>query len=308
MALGASVLAAWIATAQGALADPLSDLEKAHGAYVAHKYGEAETRLRALLDTGAPQGAPLKDADSVADARMYLGAVLLAEGKHAEAQSVFERLVLDKPDYQPDSLRVSLQATDALVDARARLREKLASLQMEQVRQAQEEKARADAERQKAALRLATLEKLATEQVIVEHHSRWEALLPFGVGQFQNGQDALGWTFLSAQSLFVLGSIGGAAVTLYDAAQARDALQRRDSTAGSYQSRAQDAAIVGDVFAAGFALVAVVGIVHAQATFVPKVVEVRSRAVPPLSLSPLLEPAGGREGVAGAILGVRGQF
>jgi hypothetical protein len=289
-------------------ADALSDLEKAHGAYVAHKYGEAEARLRALLDTGAPQGAPLKDADSVADARMYLGAVLLAEGKQTEAQSVFERLVLDKPDYQPDSLRVSLQATDALVDARARLREKLASLQMEQVRQAQEEKARADAERQKAALRLATLEKLASEQVIVEHHSRWEALLPFGVGQFQNGQETLGWTLLSAQSLLLLGSIGGAAVTLYDAGQASDMLKRRDSTAASYQSRAHDAAIVGDVFAAGCALVAAVGIVHAQATFVPKVVEVRTRAVPALSLSPLLEPAGGREGMAGAVLGVRGRF
>jgi predicted negative regulator of RcsB-dependent stress response len=75
-----------------ARADALSDLEKAHSAYVAHKYADAEARLRDLLD--AKSGA-LKDADSIADARMYLGAVLLAEGKKEEAADALEQLLLD---------------------------------------------------------------------------------------------------------------------------------------------------------------------------------------------------------------------
>ena len=112
-------------TAAGGLAraDALSDLEKAHNAYVAHKYDDAEARLRALLD---PHAGTLKDADNIADARMYLGATLLAQGKKADAEAVFEQLLRDKPDYQPDSLRVTLQAIDALIDVRSRMREELA--------------------------------------------------------------------------------------------------------------------------------------------------------------------------------------
>jgi hypothetical protein len=308
-ALAAAGCALALSSSRGARADAASDLEKAHGAYVAHKYDEAETRLRALLDPASP-GA-LKDTDGIADARMYLAAVLLAAGKPAAAQAVLEKLLLDKPDYQPDPLRVSLQATDALVDARVRLHEVLSRLQAERVHQVQEEQARADAERRKAALRLQMLEQLAGEELVVYRHSRWAAVLPFGVGQFQNGQDAAGWLFLSAESLLAIGSVVGGAFTLYDAGQAQDALNRHDNTASVYNARARTAALVGDTFAAGFALVAVAGIMHAEFTFVPETTEVRRRPIPPLSLSftPWLEPAPGREGSgAGGLVGLHGRF
>jgi tetratricopeptide (TPR) repeat protein len=308
--LAASGIALALSSPRAASADATSDLEKAHGAYVAHKYDEAETRLRALLDPKSP--GSLKDPDGIADARMYLAAALLAAGKQAEAQAVLEKLLLDKPDYQPDPLRVSLQATDALVDARARLREILGRLQAERVRQAQEEKAKAEAERQKAAQRLQMLEKLAGEELVVYPHSRWVAILPFGVGQFQNGQDAAGWLFLSAESLLALGSVVGGAFMLYDEGQATDALKRHDiTTASAYNQRAQLAALVGDTFAAGFAVVAVAGIAHAQFTFVPERTEIRRRALPALALSfaPWMAPgAAGREGGAGGIVGLHGTF
>ncbi|MGH7270135.1 MAG: hypothetical protein ACREJ3_06850, partial [Polyangiaceae bacterium] len=212
---------------------------------------------------------------------------------------------------QPDSLRVSLQATDALIDARSRLREKLASLKTEEVRQAQEAQAKADADRRRAALHLAMLEKLASEEVVVERHSRWEALVPFGVGQFQNGEDALGWIFLTGESLLALGSAAGAGVSLYDAGQASDAQARQDPTAPQYQQRAQLAAGIGNLFAAGFVVVAAVGIIHAEATFVPETVHMEKRVLPRLSLTPMLAPlvqrGEGRDG-GGAILGMRGRF
>ena len=88
-ARGPAVVAWLIATcltAAGGLAraDALSNLEKAHNAYVAHKYDDAEARLRALLN---PHTGTLRDADNIADARMYLGATLLAHGKKADAES-----------------------------------------------------------------------------------------------------------------------------------------------------------------------------------------------------------------------------
>jgi hypothetical protein len=298
-----------------ARADALSDLEKAHNAYVAHKYEDAENRLRALLD---PRTGTLKDADNVADARMYLGASLLAQGKKTDADAVFQQLLRDKPEYQPDPLRVTLQATDALIDARSRMREELTASLEEKVRQAQEEKAKIEGERQRAALRLAMLEKLAGEETIVTRNSRWLALLPFGVGQFQNGQTGLGVAFLATESLLVAGSAVGQILTNYNENQMNDALRSGSTTASGYHDRAVDAYLASNLFTAGFAIVAIAGIVHAQFTFVPERIEVRPRLLPPSlasSLSPILLPlvgrtgsAGHEEGAFGAILGVRGSF
>jgi hypothetical protein len=279
------------------MADPLGDLEKAHTAYVAHKYDEAETRLRALLDA---KTTPLVDPNNLADARMYLGAVLVAESKKEEASRVFEQLLLDKPDYEPDPLRVSMDAVDVFFDARSRSREKLAAIQAALVRKAQDEKAKVEAERQKAVVRLAMLEKLASEQVVTERNSRWKALLPFGVGQFQNGQDTLGVLFLSTEVAFVIGSLVGAGLTLYNAGQVNEAVQHGDSTAAAWNKHAQVAALVGDSFAGAFALVAAVGILQAQLAFVPERTEIRPRRLPELSLSTLRLVVGpGTVGVAG---------
>jgi hypothetical protein len=282
---------------RNAAADAQSDLEKAHSAYVAHKYSDAEARLRALLDETKN---PLPDPDIVADARMYLGAVLLAEGKKDEAGGVFEELVLAKPNYEPDPLRVSLAAIDAYIDARTRLRDRLAEIKREEVRKEQEQKQKEEENRVKAAARLALLEKLAGTEVVTERHSRWLALVPFGVGQFQNGQDTLGWVFLTSETILGVTSIGGVAVALSEQVQANDAFQRRDlQEAISFERRAQYAAYVSDWCAAGFFAAAIGGVVHAQLTFVPERVETRKREIPPISLTPFAGPG---------FVGVRGSF
>ncbi len=288
------VLTVWAANAGS---DELSDLERAYGAYVGHHYAEAESRLRALLDTKV--GA-LKDPESVADARMYLGAVLLAEGKKEAAAELLEELVLEKPDYQPDPMRVPLAALDAVVDARLRLRDKLVAIQAEKVRRAVDEKARAEAVKQRAALRLARLERDASEEVVVERHSRWEALIPFGVGQFQNRQYALGWSLFTTESLLAAGSAISLGLNLYNESLAYEAVQGRTGTASQYEARAQEASILGNVFAAGFAAVVIGGIVQAEAAFVPQHVHVeeRKRALPSLSLAPVVGV--GRLGIAGS--------
>jgi hypothetical protein len=276
-------------------ADELGDLEKAYGAYAAHKYSDAETRLRALLDAAT---GTLKDEDAIADARMYLAATLLAEGKQREAANVLERLLLDKPDYQADPLRIPLPALDALADERSRQRSKLNAIKEEKARKAQQEKEKVEAEKRKAAERLATLEQLASQEVVVERHSRLWALIPFGVGQFQNRQTALGWGFLVSESVLVAASAVSAALTLNNAALANDELDRHQPTvAGEYNQRAQVDAIVGNIFAGAFAVVALAGIVEAELAFVPEHTELRRRPLPQFSLTPVVGP--GTMGVVG---------
>ncbi len=277
-----------------ARADGRTELEKAYSAYVGHKYEDAEGRLRALLD---PVTGTLRDPDVVADARMYLGAVLVAEGKRDEAGKVFEALLIGKPDYEPDPLRVSTDAVDAYFDVRARLRAHIASAQAEQARLEQEARARAEAERQRAAARTALLETLASEERIEHTNSRWIGLLPLGIGQFQNGDAVLGGLLMATESLLVVGSGIGAGLALYDAGKANDANKRSDPTAQQYETFAQQASTTGNLLVAGFALVAIAGVVQAQIAFIPERVEVRKRTLPSLSLAPVPSLGGGGIGL-----------
>ncbi len=306
--VAASIVALVCATPGVAHADAKDDLEKAHNAYMAHRYDDAEARLRALLD---PARGGLKDPDLIADARMYLAATLLADANLRptpaerapltdEAASTLEDLLIARPDYQADPLRVALEAIDALTDAKARLRDKLAAIQAEKVRRAQEEKAKLEAERQKQALRLAMLEKLATSEVVVERHSRWLSLVPFGVGQFQNGQTAEGWLFLTAEGLLAAGTVVAAAYAYgYEEQAWRYHNEGNSAAQSAYTSAAHWAAITDDILAGGLVLTAVAGIIHAEATYVPERVQVRRREIPPLSLTPVVGPTG---------IGVVGRF
>ena len=295
--VAAAVVALVCATAGPARADAKADLEKAHNAYVAHKYDDAEARLRALLD---PATSELKDPDSIADAKMYLGAVLLAEKKSDEAAKVFEDLLLTNQNYQADPLRVSLDAVDALTDARTRIKDQLNAMLAENVRKAQEQKAKLEVEHEKQVLRLAMLEKLATTEVVVERHSRWLSLVPFGVGQFQNGQTAEGWLFLTLEGMLTVGTVVAAGYAYAYEEQAWTYHQQGNSAAQSaYSSAAHWAAITDDVLAGGLALTALGGIIHAEATYVPERVQMRKREIPPLSLTPIVGPTG---------IGVLGRF
>jgi transcription elongation GreA/GreB family factor len=287
------IVLAVAAVALGALvprlarADARTDLEKAHNAYASKRYDDAEARLRNLLASGE-----LADADMLADARMYLGAVLLEENKDDEAARTFEQLLTDKPEYQPDPLRVSLKAQDALTDAKTRMRDKLAAMQAEKVRQAQAAQARLEEEKRRQTARLALLEQLAGTETVVERHSRWLAVVPFGVGQFQNGQTAEGWLFLVGEGLLAGGTAVASGFYYYYALQ-RNANESTDQPrASAYNRASQLAAITDDVLAGGLVLTAIAGIVHAESTFVPETVEKRKRELPPVSVSPVVGPMG----------------
>ncbi len=290
IAITLALLGLGVALPRVARADPAADLEKAHNAYVAHQYDEAEARLRALLD---PATGTLTEPDAVADARMYLGATLVAEKKADEAAKVFSDLLSDKPEYQPDALRVSLEAVDAFTDARARNRDRIAAIQAERVRKAQQEKARGDAERERQRARLEALEKLASTETITHENSRLVALVPFGAGQLQNGDTALGWTLLVGEGLLALGSGVSAGMSFLYVAQRNDAYQKGQfDVATQYNDFAKTAAWVGDFLAGGFVAAAVAGVVQAQLAFVPETVTVRKRELPVLSLTPVVGPGG----------------
>lgn len=302
---------ALFALAATARADEQTDLEKGRNAYLARQYDEADARFRAMLD---PKSGTLRDRALLAQARMLWGAVLYAKGKKGEAEALFERLLLDDPSFDPDPLSYPTDVINAFIDTRANIRELLRATAQEAARREADRRAREEADKRREADRIATLERLAREESVVETHSRLIALVPFGAGQFQNGQKTLGWFFLSSELAFV--AVGGVAVPVYfdQLRRASEAYSNRDSAlAQRYLDSASTTRYVNLGAYGAFALTAIVGVVHAQLTFVPQRRETRPRENPPrLSLVPFVMPTVARESASGAVdgalFGVTGRF
>jgi tetratricopeptide (TPR) repeat protein len=281
-----------------ARADEQSDVAKARAAYEAKNYDDAERRLRAMLD---PDKGTLTDPALRTQARMYWGATLLALKRREEATQLFEKLLLDDPSFEADPLSFPSDVVDAFIDTRKRIIDKVNAAKAEQARLAADRRAREDAERRRAAERLRLLEKMATEEKITERHSRWIALIPFGVGQFQNGQRVLGGIFMTSEIAFLV--VGAAAVPfyVYNRGRVYDYIGRDPNTdpVKTYRERANTAYFVSTGFDTAFLVTAAIGAVHAEITFVPETAEVKKRPLPTVGLSPVIAPT---------FLGVEGHF
>jgi hypothetical protein len=161
------------------------------------------------------------------------------------------------------------------------------------------------------------LERLAGEERVTAKSSRWIAALPFGAGQFQNGQNTLGWTFLISEGVFF-----GAAMTLFpfyllalqDRSDAR--LQKDEFAAEQYKSRAEGIRIANLTLNGAFAFTAALGILQAQLAYVPERVEMKKRPIPSVGklVLPFFAPlpkspeATTRGSLDGAVFGLQGTF
>ncbi len=150
------------------------------------------------------------------------------------------------------------------------------------------------------------IEQMATEEKIRDNHSRWIALLPFGVGQFQNGQKTLGAVFLGTEVALLVGAAVAFPFYVYNRGRGLN-YYGTDPNADplkTYRERANTASVVNGVLNVAFAITAVAGIVHAQYTYVPYVDETRRRPLPKVSnVTPLVAPSRG-----GGVLGLEGEF
>jgi tetratricopeptide (TPR) repeat protein len=289
LAAGSVLLLALLAPAI-AHADGRAELEKARAAYLARNYTEAEERLRALTDPSTG----LKEPGLIDLARMNLGAVLLAQGKKEAAQEVFEKLVLEDPAFEPDPLSFPGDTINTFIDVRSQLRERIKAAAENAARLEADRRKREAAEKAARELWLKQVSKMAEEEKITVRHSRLVACLPFGVGQFQNGQPALGWTFLGIEAA----AVGAFAVTIPMYAYARSKENEFlaidiDQKGPEYHQRAVDLIRASYIFFGAFAVAAVIGVVQANAVYVPEKVEIKKRELPPLQTSGLkLTPTG----------------
>jgi len=298
--------------------DEQTAFKKGRYAYAAKSFDDADAMFRAMLD---PRTGLLHDKVLVNEARMYWGATLIARGRKEEAMAQFDALLSSDPKYEPDPTVFPLEVGKAFIDAQAAYKKRLIEAEeeaklREKLRREQEEAAK------KAQIeRMRRLETLATEEHVVDHHSRWIALVPFGIGQFQNGKGGLGWFFLSSESLFLAGAIVTVPIyltQLHNASAAYSTPQDRP-IAQAYQDRANAARYTNLALNGVFAVLVAAGIIEAELDYVPDVTTVKPRNLPDLpGVSPAAQPSAritfgavpilgdGRGG--GLVLGVGGEF
>jgi hypothetical protein len=142
---------------------------------------------------------------------------------------------------------------------------------------------------------LAAAMGLSAAPARAEGESRWLAAVPFGAGQFQNGDVGLGIFFAAAEGTFGATSI--ATVVAVNLLASRDVgPDPRGAHRASLNKSIHTLTVANGVAFTGFALLAVSGVIEAQVNFTRK-----TRRLP--AIVPVAAPIPG-----GALLAARGTF
>jgi tetratricopeptide (TPR) repeat protein len=165
---------------------PSDDFDRAREAYRNGQYSTALPLFNALLYPPPPRLASQRD---LTDAYLALGVCRFETGDASGAKREFEQALALDPASTIDPLIVSDQnARDAFNETKLDMKAR--------------ERAEAEAKHR------AELRQIRNGMVGVEPHSLAVALLPFGLGQFQNNQPAKGTVFAATEGATFATSVG----------------------------------------------------------------------------------------------------
>jgi hypothetical protein len=172
-----------------ALAPPSVEFERGRNAFGRGEYQRAIGILRPLL---YPE-LRLDSEGEVVQAHRMLGVANLFEGRPADAKVEFRKLLELRPEYRFDPLLDPPRVVDFFNNVLKEEEEEIAALDARRKKQ----------EAEVAAVRLAEAERLRAASatvVVYDQHSYALNFVPFGAGQFQNGQRRKGWLFAGSQA------------------------------------------------------------------------------------------------------------
>ena len=164
-------------------------------------FGRAE--YRRAIDLLHPLLYPevlLDSEGEVVQAHRMLGVSHLFAGQSEEAKREFHKLLELRPDYRFDPLLDPQQVVDAFNAVVKEEESEIESIEARRKRRDQEIAARLQRE--------ARLHPPTTTIVRYERHSYLLNFVPFGAGQFQNGQRRKGWLFFGVETALAAISVG----------------------------------------------------------------------------------------------------
>ena len=299
------------------LSDPV-ELEQLVELYMAGEYELCTSELAVLLDPKGP--SPFRDAGVIERGRLYFASCSLLAGNREAARTALRAALVANPLMSaPDSLTFPPPVVSLFLEVRDEVEALIAKREQEQLVELRRQADEAAAAQRKKVEQEDLLYKLASEETVIVRQSRAIAMLPFGAGQFQNGNETLGAVFAVSEVL-----LGATLVTA--AALHADAYSDAVTYAQAHQPIPAEVRLNYDAMAtlavaATFALVGVtaLGIVEANLKFEPeRVLAVRKRPLP-VGLEPPRSQSGPSARALrivptasvsdkGASLGLRGSF
>ena len=275
--------------------DQLSDegeLSRVVGLYEAGKYRECSNEIERLLD---PTGRdPLRQSAIIENARVYWAACLLGAGEADAADAPLRAAIHENPQMKPpDNLVFPQPVVEHFLKVRDSLVTEIRAAEQTRIKQAQTEARLRQQSLAQDRARLRTLELLARQETLIFKNRRGFALVPFGVGQFQNREPGLGYTMLVSEVL-----AGGLCLTsiAWQSRMSAQAQEQRDKGNNVNETKlGNDLAIWGTlkrVSAWTFVGIALAGVAQAQYDFVPEFRETHVRArLPSVAPSPVPKPS-----------------
>ncbi len=283
-----------------------AELARVVALYEAGKYGDCADSLHRLLSNESAH--PLHDPDVVESARIYHAACLIGSGQSQLADEPLRAAIRQNPQMKaPDGLVFPTQVIERFLRVRETMFDVIRKAEDERVRRAQELAKQQEERSRKERLRVAGLERLAQQETLITPKSRWVALVPFGVGQFQNGEKSLGYVFLTSEILLAASTLTTLGVETH-LVLATSRVDKPDQSVNTTNGNWKTALEYSSYAWLG---VTAIGIVEAQLAFVPEQRQVRKRPLPIelrpetsfLRVSPSAVPVPG-----GAVLGISGRF
>jgi len=214
-----------------ALTPPSQDFDRGRIAFGRGEYQRAIGILRPLL---YPE-LRLESEGEVVQAHRMLGVANLFEGRPAEAKVEFRKLLELRPDYRFDPLLDPPRVVDFFNSVLKEEEDEIASLEAKRKKLEAERAAqrREEAERLRAA---------SAKVIVYERHSYLLNFVPFGAGQFQNGQRRKGLVFAGTEAGLVLVSVGAFAANfwIFGLQPHRACLDMQPADAGGLPGRCPD--------------------------------------------------------------------
>lgn len=170
-----------VAAARPAAASPAEELDVARDAFRRRDWAAALPVLSSLLYP-RPRLASLED---LFEAHVLLGMCAFESGDRATASREFDEAIYLESERQLDTVLFSDAAVALYDERRTAITDKL---------RIEEEKRQLALEREQYRLMLASM-------VVVEKRDFYVNFIPFGAGQFQNGQTTKGIVFATAQGI-----------------------------------------------------------------------------------------------------------
>jgi hypothetical protein len=253
-----------------AAANELDEFQQALRAYENQDYALASSLFEALVggDQARVQNRALR-----LESRKYLAASYLFVGRPAEAAEQFGKLLSEDSSYQLDPLSFPEDVQKSFADAREKHERERAVIELEKKRAEKEENKKKISETETDRRKMARLITIAQTERVEKRNSRWIGLVPFGAGQFQNGDSAWGTFFAISEGL-----TGAASIVCYFFHESLRGQNPQDLSEARFAEGAFR--YTNQVSLVLLATLVVAGIVDAQLRYKPLESETRIRPLP----------------------------